>query len=211
MALADSITALGTAIINLVGTRLNRDANNFSTAGTQNLNNMIDSRIGAVTGAPVGTVIAYMGTDEPEGFLLMDGRELSRTTYAALFAVIGTSQGAGNGSTTFNIADMTDGRYLMGSTVAGSSVLPSAPNILSNPYTRACTSKSVDDPSIPDLRNSAFYRGFDSTLSFKMDSSSSTQLLMWLDFNASYCSSIYGRDNTIKPLSNTCRFFIRYI
>lgn len=119
MALADSITALGTAIINLVGTRLNRDANNFSTAGTQNLNNMIDSRIGAVTGAPVGTVIAYMGTDEPEGFLLMDGRELSRTTYAALFAVIGTSQGAGNGSTTFNIADMTDGRYLMGSTVAG--------------------------------------------------------------------------------------------
>ena len=129
MALADSITALGTAIINLVGTRLNRDANNFSTAGTQNLNNMIDSRIGAVTGAPVGTVIAYMGTDEPEGFLLMDGRELSRTTYAALFAVIGTSQGAGDGSTTFNIADMTDGRYLMGSTVAGSSTSATAPRI----------------------------------------------------------------------------------
>ena len=69
---------------------------------------------------PVGTVIAYMGTDIPEGYLLMDGRLLSRTTYSRLFSVIGTTQGEGDGSTTFQIADMTDGRYLMGSTVAGS-------------------------------------------------------------------------------------------
>ena len=212
MALADSITALGTAIINLVGTRLNRDANNFSTAGTQNLNNMIDSRIGAVTGAPVGTVIAYMGTDEPEGFLLMDGRELSRTTYAALFAVIGTSQGAGNGSTTFNIADMTDGRYLMGSTVAGSSVLPSAPNIYSNTSTRVPTTRELTD--IPKDNVGAFYKGFNAEQGMDADGFIGNMYhTFWLTFDASYCSEVYGRtpQNVITVSSKTCKFFIRYM
>ena len=69
---------------------------------------------------PVGTVIAYMGTDIPSGFLLMDGRYLSKTTYAALYAVIGDSQTTTAKDGYFQIADMTDGRYLMGSTVAGS-------------------------------------------------------------------------------------------
>lgn len=199
MALADSITALGTAIINLVGTRLNRDANNFSAAGTQNLNNMIDSRIGAVTGAPVGTVIAYMGTDEPEGFLLMDGRELSRTTYAALFAVIGTSQGAGNGSTTFNIADMTDGRYLMGSTVAGSSVVAGLPNI-SGTVDRHCWGASASGAFYPNGRSAAKGgTGNDNNCPFTI-----------AGFNASRSSSIYGSSTTVTPLSIKVKYFIKY-
>ena len=78
---------------------------------------------------PVGTVIAYMGTDIPSGFLLMDGRYLSKTTYAALYAVIGDSQTTTAKDGYFQIADMTDGRYLMGSTVAGTSVSAGAPNI----------------------------------------------------------------------------------
>ena len=201
MALADSITALGTAIINLVGTRLNRDANNFSAAGTQNLNNMIDSRIGAVTGAPVGTVIAYMGTDEPEGFLLMDGRELSRTTYAALFAVIGTSQGAGNGSTTFNIADMTDGRYLMGSTVAGSSVLPSAPNIVATWVPRWTW---IDGASY----SGAFYN----INSINARGSGVNQSSPGgIGFSAYNSNNIYNNSNNrITVFSFSCKYFIKY-
>lgn len=209
MALADSITALGTAIINLVGTRLNRDANNFSTAGTQNLNNMIDSRIGAVTGAPVGTVIAYMGTDEPEGFLLMDGRELSRTTYAALFAVIGTSQGAGNGSTTFNIADMTDGRYLMGSTVAGSSQACVAPNItadLNKGSNRVIGGNSqnanITGSGAFSTASRASVNGFGAGggWSYKYN----------ISFDASNSNSIYGSGSTIRPASRSCKFFIKF-
>lgn len=49
----------------------------------------------------------------------MDGRQVSKTTYADLYAVIGDTQGTSTDSTKFVIADMTDGRYLMGSTVAG--------------------------------------------------------------------------------------------
>lgn len=208
MALADSITALGTAIINLVGTRLNRDANNFSTAGTQNLNNMIDSRIGAVTGAPVGTVIAYMGTDEPEGFLLMDGRELSRTTYAALFAVIGTSQGAGNGSTTFNIADMTDGRYLMGSTVAGSSQPPMAPLITAS--ARTLETKEHDPTTFMNLTG-AFYLTTSSTQDRMFSTGSPNWSTPVLNFNSSRSSSIYQAGGLLRPLSVRCRFYVKYL
>ncbi|MFM2091072.1 MAG: Microbacterium phage TinyTimothy [Planctomycetota bacterium] len=53
------------------------------------------------------------GTTDPPGFLVCDGRAVSRTTYAALFARLGTSWGAGNGSTTFNIPDL-QGRVPIG-------------------------------------------------------------------------------------------------
>lgn len=46
------------------------------------------------------------GTTAPTGWLLCFGQAVSRTTYAALFAAIGTTYGAGNGTTTFNLPDM---------------------------------------------------------------------------------------------------------
>jgi len=56
---------------------------------------------------PVGSIIMYLRGDLGSPFLFCDGRELNRTTASALFAVIGTTYGAGDGSTTFNIPDMT--------------------------------------------------------------------------------------------------------
>lgn len=52
---------------------------------------------------PVAAVFMYPGTTAPSGYLFCRGQEVSRATYAALFAVCGTSYGAGNGSTTFNL------------------------------------------------------------------------------------------------------------
>ena len=52
---------------------------------------------------PIGTQVAYGGITPPSGWLICDGSAISRTTYADLFAVIGTSYGAGDGSTTFNL------------------------------------------------------------------------------------------------------------
>lgn len=51
---------------------------------------------------PVGSIHAYAAAAAPTGYSLCDGGTLSRTTEAALFAVIGTTYGAGDGSTTFN-------------------------------------------------------------------------------------------------------------
>lgn len=62
---------------------------------------------------PSGTVLPYAGSSAPSGWLLCDGSAVSRTTYARLFAVIGTTFGAGDGSTTFNLPD-TRGRSVLG-------------------------------------------------------------------------------------------------
>ena len=55
---------------------------------------------------PTGVVAPFAGSTEPTGWLLCQGQAVSRTTYAALFAVIGTTYGAGDGSTTFNLPDL---------------------------------------------------------------------------------------------------------
>lgn len=62
---------------------------------------------------PVGVQIPFAGNAIPSGYLLCDGRAVSRETYADLFAVIGTTYGAGDGSTTFNLPNMT-GRVPVG-------------------------------------------------------------------------------------------------
>lgn len=54
---------------------------------------------------PTGVQLPYAGSAPPTGFLLCDGSAVSRTTFAALFAVAGTKYGAGDGSTTFNLPD----------------------------------------------------------------------------------------------------------
>lgn len=55
--------------------------------------------------APIGAIAAFGGSIAPTGWLICDGSAISRTTYAALFAVIGTKYGSGDGSTTFNLPD----------------------------------------------------------------------------------------------------------
>lgn len=57
------------------------------------------------TAVPVGTVAMYGGGTAPSGWLKCDGSAVSRTTYVDLFNVLGTTYGAGDGSTTFNLPD----------------------------------------------------------------------------------------------------------
>lgn len=55
---------------------------------------------------PTGTVVPYAGGTAPAGWILSYGQAVSRTTYANLFAVIGTSFGGGDGVSTFNVPDL---------------------------------------------------------------------------------------------------------
>lgn len=55
----------------------------------------------------------------PDGWLLCNGAAVSRSTYAALFAVIGTKHGSGDGSTTFNLPNLAN-RFVEGTTSIGS-------------------------------------------------------------------------------------------
>lgn len=72
---------------------------------------------------PVGVIMDFAGANPPGGWLMCFGQALSRTTYADLFNVIGTTWGTGDGSTTFNLPDMRGrvaaGRDDMGGTSSG--------------------------------------------------------------------------------------------
>lgn len=85
--------------------------------GNTTVNTSITSSQMSGTGAlflvPTGVIFPYAGSAAPTGWLLCDGTAVSRTTYAALFAVIGTTFGAGDGSTTFNLPNVSN-RVLVG-------------------------------------------------------------------------------------------------
>ena len=68
------------------------------------VNNNADEVSNLIT-VPIGTGFDFYGTTAPENYMFADGSAISRTTYAALFAVIGTTYGVGDGSTTFNLPD----------------------------------------------------------------------------------------------------------
>lgn len=72
---------------------------------------------------PAGMLAPFAGAAAPSGWLLCDGSAVSRATFAALFAAVGTAFGAGDGSTTFNLPDARGralaGRDDMGGTAAG--------------------------------------------------------------------------------------------
>jgi microcystin-dependent protein len=66
--------------------------------------------IGATGVAPTGSIVMFSAQTPPAGWLLCTGQAVSRTTFAALFAVIGTTYGAGNGTTTFTLPNLLN-RY----------------------------------------------------------------------------------------------------
>lgn len=70
--------------------------------------------------APVGAILPYAGTTAPQGWLFCNGQNVSRTTYATLFAAIGTTHGVGDGSTTFGLPDLR-GRAVFGKDDMGGS------------------------------------------------------------------------------------------
>lgn len=72
----------------------------------------------AASPVPTGAYFPYGGSAAPTGYLLCDGSAVSRATYAALFAVIATTYGAGDGVNTFNLPDMRQ-RFPMGKAAAG--------------------------------------------------------------------------------------------
>ena len=79
-----------------------------------NLQNQIDAHTGdAAIHAMTGSIQLWAGRTQPAGWLLCNGQAVSRTTYANLFSVLGTAYGQGDGSTTFNVPDVT-GRVPVG-------------------------------------------------------------------------------------------------
>ena len=104
------------------------------------------AKIAGGAGVPSGAVFYFAASSAPSGYLEADGSAISRTTYSALFAVVGTTFGSGDGSSTFNLPDLrgeflrgwdngkgTDSGRTFGSSQTDSTALPNSAFGTSNP------------------------------------------------------------------------------
>ena len=140
---------------------------------------------------PTGTMLPFAGKTVPAGFLLCNGAAISRTTYARLFSVLGTTWGAGDGSTTFNLPNVND-RCLEGTTNTanvGKYLEAGLPDIT------GMVSRFYGEPGFADAYSGCLYKG---------DGNSKTQSTTRNSAGATYIqaqrsSSVYGKSSTNQP------------
>ena len=105
------------AAVNAAGsaatTSYNNTTSGLTATNVQAAVDELDSTLDSFNAVPSGTIAAFAASTPPTDWLECDGAAISRTTYAALFAAIGTTFGAGDGSTTFNLPDLR-GEFIRG-------------------------------------------------------------------------------------------------
>ena len=174
---------------------LNKAANAFYSPQTLTPEQQEQARtnIGAMSAAtspsvPAGTLLPFAGTEVPDGYLLCNGANVSRTDYANLFAAIGTKWGEGDGSTTFTLPNFND-RFIEGTTdteKVGQYLEAGAPNISGTFY-------GVNDPT-----TGAFtHEGNVNIISDDARWGGKTKVTC----DASLCSTIYSSVDNIQPSS----------
>ena len=152
-----------------------------------------------IGGMPVGSIIPYAGTTIPAGYLLCDGSAISRTTYGALFASIGTTYGEGDGNSTFNIPN-TNERYLKGNNRGYGA--ESLPNIKGN----SGSGSNVYNSSDRTPPSGAFAKG-----SSYGNVRGGTEVSLYnTSFNASRSSSTYKDNAKVNPDHIYVNFVIKY-
>ena len=70
--------------------------------------NYSGANLTGIEGIPTATIVPWSDSSIPTGFLECNGANVSRSTYAALFAIVGTTYGAGDGASTFGLPDLQD-------------------------------------------------------------------------------------------------------
>ena len=175
---------------------LNKAANAFYSPQTLTPEQQEQARtnIGAMSAAtspsvPAGTLLPFAGTAVPDGYLLCNGAEVSRTDYANLFAAIGTKWGEGDGSTTFTLPNFND-RFIEGTTdteKVGQYLEAGAPNISGSFPTDSYGDGVISGSFYPD--------GGSQGASGQSNNNRKTS------FSANLSNSMYGSSNIIQPTS----------
>lgn len=164
---------------------------------------------------PTGIVEFFAGSKAPKGWLVCDGSAVSRTDYDELFEVIGTTYGAGEGSTTFNLPNLLD-RFAEGGKSVGTKKKAGLPNINSG----------VGTSIFSNIRDLDSYGGWKKDTDYGHDALyvhtwSITNIDPYnpkggngydgqLRFNASRSNPIYGSSDTVQPPSLVLLPIIKY-
>ncbi|MBR1733462.1 MAG: tail fiber protein, partial [Alloprevotella sp.] len=153
------------------------------------------------SGVPLGSIIPYAANADtpPYGLLFCEGQAVSRAMYPDLFALIGTTYGEGDGSTTFNLPNMI-GKYPQGDTTAGTVKSAGLPNIEGeiNPIFGAYV--TLENGSLK-------WVGGDNSRSLPTGTGAANNSK--LTFDASKSNPIYGASDTVTPPTLTVRWIIK--
>ena len=144
----------------------------------------------------IGKPQISLDSNLPSGCVWLEGSTVSRTTYSKLFAVYGTTYGAGDGSTTFVLPDFRN-RAIWGSNGFGY-LSAGLPNI---------TGKMEDAVHTANRATGAFAKVTSAGYLWNGNGSYARDSF---DFNASRCSSIYGNSSTVQPPAIKVRVYTRY-
>lgn len=152
---------------------------------------------GVVQQNPVGTVIFFAGSSAPTNFLVANGALVSRSTYAELFSVIGTTYGAGDGSSTFALPNLM-GKFAQGSNTVGQEVAPGLPNVSGLSGAAYWGGLQVSGP---------FYATVEAV---SLAGSGSLSQFSNVGIDLSKANSIYGASTTVQPPALTLLPCIKY-
>ena len=160
-----------------------------------------------------GIIQAYAGTGTPTGWLLCDGSAVSRTTYSKLFSIISTKYGAGDGSTTFNLPNLTN-KFIEGNATPGTSYGAGLPNITGEAYLQPTQSGNETVPSAIgafSTQGEIIRQNYPGNGDLNITISSTKPYYTDnINLNASRSSSIYGASSTVQPPALTLRYIIKY-
>ena len=187
------------------------DCSNVSIGDTVNDGTVVwtvSSFLGGGVGHSIGEIFAYVGTTQPPGALLCDHSAVSRTMYAKLFSEIGTTYGAGDGSTTFNLPSAADARYLVGSTTAGQMIDAGLPNIEGDTVVGFGTMANTTHPEGTHSGTKALYKSALTSVVSNLQGGTTTRT-SYLTFDASDSNPIYGNSDTVTPKSLSVKYYIQ--
>lgn len=146
---------------------------------------------------PIGCIIPFSGNTIPIGFLLCDGSEVSKTTYADLYKVIGNIYGTATDTTKFKLPDLRD-RFVQGANGnLGTSKDAGLPNI---------TGKFYQDRNATSGISGVFTYETGNHVNLANDKPTNSGFVV---FNASKSNPIYGNSNTVQPPSVCLTFIIK--
>lgn len=155
---------------------------------------------------PVGTILEYGGETAPEGFLMCDGHEESRSAKSALFDVIGIKYGSGDGTTTFNVPDRRD-RVAQGASEknpVGTKLEAGLPNLNGIALFNIGANQTVGTGALKKSKVVNTASGF-------IGSTAGAMTVPQIEIDASDSSTIYKNNfNTVQPPAECSNFIIKY-
>jgi phage-related tail fiber protein len=191
-------------LIQIEGKTPPNTANSIELTTAEWVNNKLSAYI------PTGTVLPFAGNTVPKNYLLCDGSAVSRSTYANLFKIIGTTYGSGNGSTTFNLPNLVD-RFVEGGSASGVVKQAGLPNIKG---TCASIVWSFSDDRLETQAFSPPFSGYKIVengehFSAGWNSSSTGGRRVGVTFNAADANMIYGASPTVQPPAIVMKYIIK--